>query len=200
MLTLESELTLEGYLDSDDTRDALAGLLNEAIEDLADQPAVVTIEPALSQDAFSSANSTEGGSNPLSFAIEANYTGVWGENMENVSALLLADFKSQFLAIIETGTLQKSLDASAILAPASIDVDASLEGVRRSAVTSVIGPPGASNGLTSDCPAGKFSQSGAFECSDCLTGTYASTSGQSTCQPCVPFLSLIHISEPTRPY
>ena len=189
VITLESELTLEGYLDSDDTRDALAGLLNEAIEDLADQPAVVTIEPALSQDAFSSNHSTDTVSNPLSFTIEANYTAVWGEDMRNVSALMLEDFKSRFEKLIEEGTLQERLDASEVLSSASIDKDASLDGVRSSAVSSVvrIGPPGASDGLTRDCPAGKFSQSGAFECSDCLTGTYTSTSGKSTCQPCVPF-------------
>ena len=95
----------------------------------------MTIEPALSQDAFSSANrSTDSVSNPLSFTIEANYTAVWGEDMRNVSALMLEDFKSRFEKLIEEGTLQERLDASEVLSSASIDVDASLDGVRRSAV------------------------------------------------------------------
>ena len=59
------------------------------------------------------------------------------------------------------------------MAPAAIDVDASLDGVRRSDVNFIrVGPPGSFIGLTSDCPAGKSSQSGAFECTDCLEGTY----------------------------
>ena len=101
---------------------------------------------------------------------------------------MLEDFKSQFERLIEEGTLQELLDASDVLSSASIDEDASLDGIRRSDVNFIrVGPPGASVGLTRDCPAGKFSQSGASECTDCLTGTYTSTSGQSTCQPCVPF-------------
>ena len=83
------------------------------------------------------------------------------------------------------------------MAPAAIDVDASLDGVRRSTVTVVrIGPPGVSNGLTSDCPAGKSSQSGAFECTDCLKGTYTAEAGQDTCQPCLPFSTTTTTGEP----
>jgi len=168
-------------------------MLNEAIEDLG---VVTSIRPAVVTDRLTSANSTEGGSNPVLFTIEANYTGVWGENMDNVSALMLDDFKSQFLEAIETGTLQERLDASDVLAPAVVDVDASLDGVRRSAVTVVrIGPPGVSNGLTSDCPAGKSSQSGAFECTDCLKGTYTAEAGQDTCQPCLPFSTTMTMGE-----
>ena len=118
--------------------------------------------------------------------------------MRNVSALMLEDFKSRFEKLIEEGTLQERLDASEVLSSASIDEDASLDGVRSSAVSSVvrIGPPGASDGLTRDCPAGKFSQSGASECTDCLEGTYTAKVGQETCQPCVPFSTTIGEGNP----
>jgi hypothetical protein len=97
-----------------------------AAETQTTRPVLISIRPAVVTERLSSASPTEGFSTPLLFTIEANYTAVPGEDMRNVSALMLDDFKSQFLEIIETGTLQERLDTSDVLALAVVDVDASL--------------------------------------------------------------------------
>ena len=50
------------------------------------------------------------------------------------------------------------------------------------------------------CPAGKYTGSvGQTSCTNCEEGKYQESTGQATCQAAQQ-LSLIHISEPTRPY